>query len=77
SGCGEEEPLITERFIRFWAESGFPAQMDIEISELYLEDEELLEHEIFEEETFEEFCADNSLPFNKEIEDELLDTWHS
>jgi hypothetical protein len=41
SGCGEEEPLITERFIRFWAESGFPAEMDIEISELYLEDNQL------------------------------------
>lgn len=43
SGCGEEEPLITERFIRFWAESGFPAEMDIEISELYLEDNQLPE----------------------------------
>jgi len=44
SGCGEEEPLITEKFIRFWAESGFPSQMDIEISELYLEDNQLPEN---------------------------------
>jgi len=38
SGCGEEEPLITEGFIRFWAGEGFPAEMDIDVSLLYMED---------------------------------------
>ena len=76
SGCGEEEPLITERFIRFWAESGFPAEMDIEISELYLEDL-IIDSE--DEETFEEWLAsmglESSLP--KSDLEELEEQWHS
>lgn len=83
SGCGEEEPLITEGFIRFWASEGFPAEMDIDISLLYLEDyfEKLNSGEFDSEmeETFEEWLVGNGLEITlpKSDLEELEDQWNS